>query len=77
MTKNAAEIAQLITLAMKDIVRDVDGCYYYWPSAGVGAFSGWMLRAIADELDRLNRPYEEQIAKFFDEELKRNDPADR
>lgn len=37
-----------------------DGYYYYWPS-NQGAIAPWELRAIADELDRLNADWDKQV----------------
>jgi hypothetical protein len=64
VTTKAEAIANLLDHAVKDIVIDVDGYRYYWPS-GNGHLSAWMLRAIADELDRLNKPLDDEIAAFF------------
>lgn len=48
-----------------------DGYQYYWPSAaGGGAFSSWMLRALADELDRLNADWDKQVREYFDRHQK-------
>lgn len=35
--------------------QDVDGCYYFDLGEGQGALATHNLRAIADELDRLNK----------------------
>ncbi len=43
-----------------EFVRDVDGFVYYAPE-GWGHLSAWVLRAIADELDRRNAPWQEII----------------
>lgn len=61
-------IKRLITLAEErgEFLQLEDGYLYYAPSLGNGALSPWMLRAIADELDRRNAPWDEQI---------QNDPA--
>jgi len=48
-----------------DILAGDDGYLIYWPSGG-GALSAAMLRVIADELDRRNKPWDDIIA---------NDPA--
>lgn len=50
----------------KELIVLEDGFYYYWPES-VGAFSSHILREIADELDRLNAPWQEQIDKYFEE----------
>ena len=52
-----------------EIVMGDDGYYHYWPSQDtVGAFSEYALRSIADELERLNRDYDEEIKRFFNQE---------
>ncbi len=65
MTTRAESLARLIHIAMKDIVTDVDGYRVWWPTSNQGGFPAWALRAIADELDRLNRPMDDEIAAFF------------
>ena len=49
-----------------DIVRGDDGFYVYWPRRA-GALPAYQLRALADELDRLNEPYEKELNKYFEE----------
>lgn len=43
-----------------------DGFLYYAPNGG-GAISAHQLRILADELDRRNKDWEEQINKYFEE----------
>jgi hypothetical protein len=45
-----------------DFVTDVDGYVYFAPSANGGHLSAWMLRALADELDKRNAPWDAIIA---------------
>mgnify|MGYP000072426489 CR=1 FL=1 len=62
-----------------EIAMGCDGFFYWWPNVattGGGQFSAWHLRAIADELDRLNGPWNEiierelgSVASVSDEEL--------
>ena len=40
---------------------DVDGFYYYWPVRKEGCWSAYVLRAVADKLDELNKPWNDQI----------------
>jgi len=50
-----------------EFVTEVDGYIYYWPDKSPhGYLAAYHLRAIADELDRRNKPWDDQI---------RNDPA--
>lgn len=57
---------------MKNIVRDVDGYYYFWPTKNEGHYSSQHLREIANHLDELNKPYEESIDEYF----RNNPPTD-
>jgi hypothetical protein len=50
----------------KDFISLEDGYYYYWPHSGKG-FSADNLRAIADELDRKNKPWDDQVQAYFNE----------
>ena len=47
-----------------DISPSDDGFQYYWGTQR-GALSAESLRVIADELDRLNGPWEQQINEYF------------
>ena len=49
-----------------EFVRDVDGFLYYFPTVGGGHFSSDILRIIADELDKRNKPWQDQIEKDFE-----------
>ena len=52
----------------KDFVTDVDGFKYFWPSSGGGHFAAYMLREIADRLDVLNAPIEEEYRLFWEKQ---------
>lgn len=41
--------------------KDVDGYYYYWPTQRAGHWSAHVMRAIADKLDELNKPWNDKI----------------
>jgi len=49
-----------------DFVKDVDGYVKYWPEESGGYLESFDLRCIADELDRLNEPWQKQINEYFD-----------
>lgn len=49
----------------KHIMPLEDGFYYWWPTHGVGALTSNNLREIADLLDDINEPWEEQIKEYF------------
>ena len=56
-----------------EIVCINDGYYYYWPNAStLGAFSEHNLRDIADELERLNKDYDNEINNYFNNQEKLN-----
>lgn len=60
----ADDVARIITMseAREEFIHLEDGYLYYSPEGGVhGAFSSWMLRALADELDRRNAAWDAQI----------------
>jgi hypothetical protein len=40
-----------------------DGYLYYWPSSKEGCWASHPMRAIADLLDHLNAPWDEQIRR--------------
>jgi len=46
-----------------DIERDVDGFYYFWPAECTGCWGGSGLRTLADKLDELNKPWQDEITK--------------
>ena len=50
-----------------DFVLAEDGFWVYWPTHphSAGAIASPELRILADELDRLNKPWQEQMDKFF------------
>jgi hypothetical protein len=55
------EKARLIAAAEKhgDFVTGDDGYVMYWPGTrSTGGWSAWMLRALADELDRRNAEWD-------------------
>ena len=68
MSASADHIARLIQCVNKDIMMGEDGYQLYWPGHNSGAFSAWMLRAIADELDRVNKDWDDHIAEYFAKE---------
>lgn len=48
----------------KDVFADVDGYFYYWVE-GRGSLSAASLREIADHLDQINKPWDEQVNKMM------------
>lgn len=44
---------------------DVDGYYYFWPNNDSGCWGSYGLIVIADALDILNKPHDNQIKEYF------------
>jgi len=57
--------AELIAAASEDMLKDVDGYFYYFPKPNGGSLAPWMLREIANELDRRNDPWDRELDKYF------------
>lgn len=58
------ELARVFTLMdqRREFVTDVDGYVYYWPDGSKhGHLAAHHLRAIADELDRRNKPWDDHM----------------
>ena len=53
--------------AAGDFVTGDDGFVCFWPAKVLGAFTSHNLRVIADELDKRNKAWEEDIEKYFRE----------
>lgn len=48
--------------------RDIDGYFYFLSDYNKqGSWSSYVLRAIADKLDEINKDWDEQIKKLEDE----------
>lgn len=45
--------------------QGVDGFYEYWPELRPGSWSSHVLREIADKIDELDRPWQENIDEYF------------
>lgn len=46
-------------------ILDIDGYFYYIPKNGNGHWNSTSLRQIADALDLINKPHDEQIKEYF------------
>lgn len=47
---------------------DVDGYFHYWQDKSLnGAWDAYILRAIADKLDEVNKPYKEAVDEYFEQ----------
>lgn len=52
-----------------DFVMGDDGYYVFWPKEHtMGALASYHLRWLADELDRINKPWDDQVQAFFEKE---------
>lgn len=50
----------------REFFTDADGYIYWWPVDSTrGHLSAVLLRAIADELDRRNKPWDDQVQAAF------------
>lgn len=49
------------------ISKDVDGYFYWWPSArrSDGSWDSHALRTIADKLDGLNKEWHNEVQSYF------------
>jgi hypothetical protein len=47
---------------------DVDGSYYFWDRSDLGSWSSYSLRLIADELDKVNKPFDDSVKAYFEAE---------
>lgn len=53
---------------------DVNGYYYFYTDEETsGGWESYSLREIADELDRINKPYEDSIEEYFRKENEKRD----
>lgn len=44
-----------------EIGKEVDGFYYFWPELNGGCWDSTVMKLISDQLDKMNRPWQEQI----------------
>ena len=64
------DFKQRVIECSKDaIIQDVDGFFYFHPRTDRGFYGSESLRVIADELDSLNKPWNDEI-----DELCRDQP---
>lgn len=47
-----------------ELIKDVDGYFYFWPEDNNGAWASHNLRELADKLDELNKEWDEQVTKL-------------
>lgn len=54
------------SVKLGEILRDVDGYWYFWPELRGGYWAAPHMRWIADKLDELDAPYEAELKAYFD-----------
>lgn len=62
------EVRRLWRIYEKDIIRDVDGYFVYWPSprnAGQACHNAFSLRQLAQLLDFVNNSWDARISRYF------------
>ena len=48
---------------------DVDGFFYFWDERNsYGSWSSYYLRVIADKLDEINKPFQDKVDEYFEQE---------
>ena len=56
---------------------DSDGFYYFWMDEDLtGCWTAHNLREIADELDKINKPYRNSIEEYFRKENDKRDSCE-
>ena len=50
------------------IYQEVDGYRYFWPKDGGGYFGPHHLRQIDNYLDKVNKPYDDQLMEYHKKE---------
>lgn len=47
----------------------IDGMFYFWGNTdNYGSWTSYSLRAIADKLDKINKPFQDTVDKYFEQE---------
>lgn len=62
------EEARIVAVSQErgDFITDVDGFVYWRPLQRRGHLSAWHLRVLAEELDRRNKDWQDQIDAYFE-----------
>lgn len=68
-------MSDILKAVAKELFPDVDGYVKYWPKQG-GFLEAHHLRAIADELDRRNKAWDDEVNRMHLEmESRENDES--
>jgi len=51
-----------------ELIMDVDGYFYFWQNHSDGCWSSHIMRSIANKLDDINKPWNDEINDFFSKE---------
>lgn len=62
-------------VSMGQFLMKEDGYYDFWPEDRAGYWPAHMLRALADELDKINKDWDKAMLLFFNS-LERNKKED-
>lgn len=49
-----------------DFITNDDGYEVFWPEGNGGYYASHVLRAIADELDKRNGPYDDMVNEYLE-----------
>ena len=59
-------MSRLLEAVKDDLLVGDDGYVVFWPAGtGKGAYTSTNLREIADEIDRRNKPWDDQLQKYI------------
>lgn len=50
-------------VSIGELLREVDGFFVYYPIQNGGCWESHVMRPIADKMDELNKPWQDQIDK--------------
>jgi hypothetical protein len=56
------------TVLVGTFEMDCDGFYYFYVSDDPGSWTSYTLRLIADKLDEVNKPFQDVVDKYFNQE---------
>jgi hypothetical protein len=59
-------VSRIIEVSEPDLVTGDDGYVVFWPTMNKGCYTAHDLRAIADELDRRNKDWDEFIQSGYE-----------
>jgi hypothetical protein len=50
-----------------ELIMDIDGYFYFWPS-NAGCWPSYIMRSIANKLDDINKPRSDEVTEYFEKE---------